>query len=215
MGVLEVLDRLNAAHPWSHNDAYAGFVMRHARKVRRHGGDTAADVGCGTGGLLSALSESFPTAIGIEPDAGTAAVAARRLTGNGVRVEARTFGSEPPGAYDMITFVASLHHMPLHAALQDAREALRPGGRIVIVGIARETSKDALSSGVSLLLNPLVGLVRHPSHAVTVPPPVQAPTAEATQSFEEIRAIARDMLPGIRMRRRLFWRYTASWEAPR
>ncbi|KQQ67377.1 class I SAM-dependent methyltransferase [Microbacterium sp. Leaf320] len=214
MGFLAVLERVNAAHPWSHNDAYAGFVLRHARAVRRRGGDTAVDVGCGTGNLLSALSKIFPTAIGIEPDACTAATAARRFTGDAVRIESRSFGSEPRGAYDLITFVASLHHMPLRAALQDARAALRPGGRVIIVGVARETSKDALHSGASLLLNPLVGLVRHPKRATRPPAHMQAPATTATQSFDEIRAIAGDVLPGIRMRRRLFWRYTASWEAP-
>lgn len=215
MGFLAVLERVNAAHPWSHNDAYARFVLRHARAMRRRGGDTAVDVGCGTGNLLSALAEIFPTAIGIEPDAGTAAAAAGRFTGDAVLIESRAFGSEPQGAYDLITFVASLHHMPLRAALQDARAALRPGGRVVIVGVARETSKDALRSGASLLLNPLVGLVRHPSRATRPPAHMQAPTTAATQSFDEIRAFASEVLPGIRMRRRLFWRYTASWEAPR
>lgn len=214
MGFLAVLERVNAAHPWSHNDAYAAFVLRHARAVRRRGGDTAVDVGCGTGNLLSALSEIFPTAIGIEPDAGTAAAAARRFTGDAVQIESRPFGSEPHRAYDLITFVASLHHMPLRTALQDARAALRPGGRVVIVGVARETSKDALRSGASLLLNPLVGLVRHPKRETSPPAHMQAPTAHPDQTFDEIRATASEVLPGIRMRRRLFWRYTATWQAP-
>jgi hypothetical protein len=44
---------------------------------------------------------------------------------------------------------------------------------------------------------------------------MRAPTTQAGESFDEIRAIATEVLPGIRMRRRLFWRYTASWAAPR
>ena len=215
MGFLATIARMNAAHPWSHNDAYAGFILRQARAVRRGGGDTAVDVGCGTGNLLSALSEIFPHAIGIEPDADTAATAARRFSGNGIRIDRRTFGPEPPGAYDLITFVASLHHMPLRTALEDARAALRPGGRIVIVGVARETSKDVLRSGASLLLNPLVGLIRHPARATRDPAHMRVPTAPVKQSFDEIRAIAGEVLPGVRMRRRLFWRYTGSWEAMR
>ena len=215
MGLSAVIDRLNAAHPWSHNDAYTGFVMAQARAVRRGGGDTAVDAGCGTGNLLSRLSEVFPTVIGIEPHAPTAASATRRFPAQKVRIENRAFRAEPPGAYDLITFVASLHHMPLHTALRDARAALRPGGRVVIVGVARATWRDAPRSGLSLLLNPLVGLVRHPRRANGQPAHMQAPATEATQSFEQIRTIANDILPGIRMRRRLFWRYTATWVAPR
>lgn len=214
MGFIDAVNRVNAAHPWSHNAAFTRFVLRNARGVRRRGGDTAVDVGCGTGDLLSALREIFPTTIGIEPDPGTAASAARRFTGDAVRIERRPFGSEPHGAYDLITFVASLHHMPLRTALQDARAALRPGGRIVIVGLARETPRDALRSGASLLLNPLVGLIRHPKRATRAPAHMRAPTAGATQSFDEILAIASEVLPGIRMRRRLFWRYTACWSVP-
>lgn len=214
MGLLAAIARVNAAHPWSHNDAYAGFVLRHARGVRRRGGDTAVDVGCGTGNLLSALSKVFPTVIGIEPDPDAAAAAARRFTGAAVQIENRRFGSEPRDAYDLIAFVASVHHMPLRVTLEDARAALRPGGRVVIVGVARETSKDALRSGASLLLNPLIGLVRHPKRATRRPAHMQAPIAHPDQTFDEIRAIASEVLPGIRMRRRLFWRYTASWQAP-
>ena len=224
MGFLATIARVNAAHPWSHNDAYAGFVLRHARAVRRGGGETAVDVGCGTGNLLRALCRVFPTTIGIEPDPDAAASAARQLDGESVSseafdrgsvsVETRHFGSEPRGAYDLIVFVASLHHMPLRPALEEARQALRPRGRVVIVGVARETPKDALHSGVSLLLNPLVGVIRHPRRASRSPAHMNAPTAEPSQSFDEIRTIASDALPGIRMRRRLFWRYTASWRAP-
>lgn len=214
MGFLAALSRVNAAHPWSHNDAYARFVLRHARAVRRHGGDTAVDVGCGTGNLLRRLSEVFPKTIGIEPDADTAAIAELRFRGSTVEVQRRPFGGEPRHAYDLIVFVASLHHLPLETALVAARDALRPRGRIVIVGVANETSRDALRSWVSLLLNPLVGLVLHPSPASGYPVHMQAPAAEPSESFDEIRTTAMDILPGIRMRRRLFWRYTASWASP-
>lgn len=214
MGSLEFLDRVNAAHPWSHNDAYAGFVIRQARAVRRRGGDTAIDVGCGTGNLVSRLSAMFPTVVGIEPDRPTAQVAADRFRGSNVRIDSRRFGNEPPRGYDLIMFVASLHHMPLRATLLEARSALRPGGRIVIIGVARETSADAWRSAVSTLLNPLVGLIRHPRRAAATPPHMQAPTADPQESFEEIRSIATDALPGVRMRRGLFWRYTAVWSAP-
>lgn len=214
MRVLTALDRLNAAHPWSHNDAFTGLVLRHARAVRRHGATTAVDVGCGTGNLLLSLSEVFPQVIGLEPDPETAAAAARRFSGSAVLVEERRFGSEPHQAYDLIVFVASLHHMPLRPALLAARAALRPGGRVVIVGVARESTGDALRSGVSLVLNPLVGLVRHPARATQPPAHMRAPAAAATQTFDEIRGVADEVLPGVRMRRRLFWRYTATWTAP-
>jgi len=213
--VLSFIDRMNAAHPWSHNDAYAGFVMRHARAARRSGGTVAVDVGCGTGNLLERLATVFPNAHGLEPDAETARIAERRFAHTAVQVEARAFGPEPADSYDLIVFVASLHHMPLRSALQQARAAVRPGGRIVIVGVAREDSQDAVRTGLSVVLNPLVGLIRHPARAAVVPAHMQAPTADPAETFDEIRDVASDVLPGVKVRRRLFWRYTAHWCAPR
>jgi len=105
--------------------------------------------------------------------------------------------------------------MPLHAALSAARTALRPGGRLVIVGVAKETEADAVRSFVSMVLNPIIGMLRHPRRASQRPANMEAPVADPPQTFEEIRAIASVILPGILMRRRLFWRYTAFWDAPR
>jgi SAM-dependent methyltransferase len=215
MGLLDAIARVNAKHPWSHNDAYIGFVLRHARAVRRRGGDTAVDVGCGMGNLLGHLAALFPVVFGIEPDARTAAAAAERFSASaGVVVQQRPFGAEAAERYDFIVFVASLHHMPLESALATARLALRPGGRLVVVGVAEETPSDAWRSWISLLLNPVLGLALHPRRAEQLPAHMRAPTAAPRESFDDIRAIAADMLPGVRMRRRLFWRYTAAWEKP-
>lgn len=215
MGMREAIDGFNEAHPWSHNDAFAGFVLRHGRAVRHRGGRTAIDVGCGTGNLVSRLSGVFPEVVGIEPDQDAAARAAARFKSDtGVRIEMRAFGDEETERADLVVFVASLHHMPLSQALEQARLLLRPGGRIVIVGVAREGHGDAGRSLLSAILNPIVGFLRHPSRAGATPDHMQAPTASASDSFDEIRDVARSVLPGIRMRRRLFWRYTATWSAP-
>lgn len=215
MTLIAALDRFNAAHPWSHNEAFSRFVLVQARAVRRAGGTTAVDAGCGTGGLLTRLAAVFPTVIGIEPDAEAAAVARQRLVGaSDARIEQRPFGTESPREYDLIVFIASLHHMPLRETLLKARTALSPGGRIVIVGVARETSVDVTRSLISVVLNPLVGLIVHPRRALVRPTSMTAPVAAPRESFDEIRAIAQDLLPGIRLRRRLFWRYTAVWAAP-
>lgn len=214
MGFEDFLGRVNAAHPWSHNDAFTRFVLRNARAVRHGGGTVAADVGCGTGNLVERLTEVFPTVVGIERDAATAELAAQRLVRTDATIIHRSFGNEPPHAYDLVTFVASLHHMPLRRTLEAARDALRPRGRLVIVGIARESSRDALRSTTSAALNPFVGLIRHPGRAVAPPVHMNAPTAEPRLTFEEILETAADVLPGVRMRRRLFWRYTATWTAP-
>ncbi|WP_425460921.1 class I SAM-dependent methyltransferase [Lacisediminihabitans profunda] len=87
----------------------------------------------------------------------------------GARVLQTPFHGVPVGTYDLVTFIAVLHHLPLAETLRAARAAVRPGGRLVIVGMSRETRDDWRGSLISLLLNPLIGAVRHPGRAKSVP----------------------------------------------
>jgi SAM-dependent methyltransferase len=212
--LLGKLGQFSAAHPWSHNEAYSRWILRQAREVRRQGGERALDVGCGTGRLLERLSGIMPDVTGIEPDARTAARARSTLGGvhnATVRVEPFDSATIDEASFDLVTFVAVLHHLPLVRTLEAARRSLRPGGRLVIVGLAREVPADLPLSVTSALLNPVIGFFRHPRRAQTTPESMTAPTAEPIETFEQIASIAREMLPGVKVRRGLFWRYTAVW----
>ncbi|WP_433022823.1 class I SAM-dependent methyltransferase [Kribbella sp. CA-294648] len=214
--IVAAMDRFNGAHPWSHNDVYAGFVPHHARRVRAAGGTAALDVGCGTGNLVRRLAGVFPAVTGVEADGATAALA-RRTTADltNVRILTQPFDEVDEDRYDLITFVAVLHHLPLQGTLEKARELLRPGGRLVVVGVSRGSRADLPWEVASLMLNPIVGAVVHPRRASKPPVQMTAPTTTAAESFEEIAGTARRLLPGARLRRGLFWRYTLSWTAPR
>lgn len=214
MRLLGALSRINAAHPWSHNEAYSRWILRQARAVRRRDGDRALDVGCGAGRLLHQLAGVIPDVVGVEPDERTASLA-RAAVAERDNVVVLDTSFDPaafaPESFDLVTFVAVLHHLPLSPTLRAARTLLRPGGRVVVVGLARETPADRALSLVSLILNPVVGLIRHPRPAKAVPDSMTAPTSEPAESFDEIAAAMREALPGARMRRGLFWRYTAVW----
>jgi SAM-dependent methyltransferase len=212
---LAAVARFNDAHPWSHNDAYAALALHHARRVRAAGGTEALDVGCGTGNLVRRLAGVLPAVTGIEPDVPTAA-RARRTTADlaNVRILTQPFDELRGKGYDLITFVAVLHHLPLKATLEKTRELLRPGGRLIVVGISREARADLPWSIASLILNPIVGAVVHPRRSGKIPAHMTAPTAMAAESFEEIALTAERILPDARLRRGLFWRYTLSWHAP-
>jgi SAM-dependent methyltransferase len=207
------LNRVNQRHPWSHNDHFHGWILRRLPARRRR----ALDVGCGTGLLLSRLRGRFDEVLGVDADATMSAVSAERFAGDPrVSVRHARF-DEVDGAFDAITMVAVLHHLPLEAALRHAAELLEPGGRLLVVGLARAESLTDLAWDVpSSLLNPLVGMVRHPQ-PVTEPvdddSPVM-PMREAAETFAEISRVVRDVLPGTRIRRRLFFRYTLEWTRP-
>ena len=211
------LHRVNQRHPWSHNDHFHGWILRRLPARRRR----ALDVGCGTGTLLSRLRGRFDEVLGVDADAPMVAVSTERFAGDpSVSVRHVRF-EEFDGAFDAITMVAVLHHLPLEPALRHAAELLAPGGRLLVVGLARPaTLVDLAWDLASSLLNPLVGLVRHPQPAATpVDSPVDdgepvMPVRDATETFAEISRTAREVLPGARIRRRLFFRYTLEWTRP-
>lgn len=210
--ILAPWTRLNARHPWSHNDAYGWWIRAQARRLRTPRPRQALDIGCGTGNLLARLDGAVDQRVGLEPDSSSADIAAARFADHdGVRVINGGFEDRPEGSWDLVTLVAVLHHLPLQQTLTSLRSMIKPGGRLVVVGLSRETGRDAGWSTVSTLLNPLLGLILHPRPTDRLPVGMTAPTAEPQETLEDIRQIADRVLPGARIRRGLFFRYTLTW----
>jgi SAM-dependent methyltransferase len=69
------LARVNARHPWSHNEHFHGWILRNLPARRQ----AAVDVGCGTGVLAGKLAPHFARVTGIDADEGMAAAASARL----------------------------------------------------------------------------------------------------------------------------------------
>lgn len=209
------LCRLNARHPWSHNEHFHPWILRHLPPGRR----AALDVGCGSGVLLGALAPRFGRVVAIDADATMAARAASRFAGHEqVTVRRATlaeFASEGhAGEFDAVTLVAVLHHLELERALQTLRGLVAPGGRLLVVGLAKVTSASDLAIDlVSAVANPLVGLWKHPAPLRVPAPPhdPEMPVRDPGESFAQIRDAACRLLPGARVRRRLFFRYTLEW----
>lgn len=199
---VRAFNRVNARHPWSHNEHLHGWVLRQLPTRRR----TAIDVGCGRGLLLEQLAGRFEHAVGIDPDAEM--VAATRARGLEVRQESLM---DATGRYDAVTAIAALHHLPFETALTRARELVAPGGRLLVVGLAQLGSPvDVAYDSASLLLNPLVGLVKHPR--VSHEPGPSVPVRDPEETYGEVRAVAERVLPGVAFRHRLWFRYTLLWE---
>ncbi len=212
--LLSRLHRFNRRHPWSHNDHYGPWV---ADQVVASGARRVLDVGCGTGNLAALLSRRGLTVTGLEPDPGTARAAVERFADDVAVtvVEAGFAGRDPRWRFDAVTLVAVLHHLPLEPTLRELRGCLAPGGRLVVVGCYREAGTgDVLAGLPAALANPVVGLVKHPARAEAVPAHMAAPTAAPQEALREIRDAAGRELPGSRIRRRLFWRYSLVYDAP-
>jgi 2-polyprenyl-3-methyl-5-hydroxy-6-metoxy-1,4-benzoquinol methylase len=211
---------VNARHPWNHNEHFHGWILRNLPPRRV----AAVDVGCGTGVLAGKLATHFTRVTGIDADAGMASAASARLAGD-PRTTIRHSRFEQfaaaagDGAADMITMVAVLHHLDLDDTLAEIPRLLAPGGRLLVVGLAKVNSLPDMSADlISSAANPVMGLIKHPhaartGHAPAADDPVM-PVRDPTTTLAEIAAAARTRLPGATVRRRLFFRYTLRWDKP-
>ncbi|WP_432161486.1 class I SAM-dependent methyltransferase [Streptomyces sp. NRRL F-5630] len=209
------LGRFHAARPWDHNAHYHRAVLR--RLPRRFG--AALDVGCGSGDLARLLARRAEAVTGIDADPGIVAKA-RATTPDTVPVVFATADAldeqAAPGPYAVLTCVAVLHHLPLAEALASFRARLAPGGTLVVAGLHREeTLADRAVSLLAVVAHALVAGWKHRGGGQTSRPPAMTTrTRPATRGLAEIRRTARTVLPGARVRRRLFWRYVLEWKRP-
>ncbi|KUI38846.1 SAM-dependent methyltransferase [Mycobacterium sp. IS-1496] len=190
---------------WNHNTAYHPWLMRLA--AEKHG--DVLDVGCGDGLLAQRLSSVSRSVTALDPDRVALRRAGERLAGlEMVDVSDADFLSFDPAGrrFDLITFVASLHHMPLRPSLERARDLLRANGRIAVVGLsANKALRDWMWSALCL------PAVRVASRRHAEVRDVGVHTTPPRESLDEIRCVAADVLPGATIRRGLYYRYLMTW----
>ncbi len=175
---------------------------------------TALDVGCGTGDFARRLTRRARRVTGIDADPAVVPTAGERLDGVDLRC-GDLLTADLPGGYDVVTALAVLHHVPLGAGLTRLRDLLAPGGTLVVLGLHRE--RGLLDRSLSLTAVPanlLVGAVKTRRRGSTARPvAMTAPTAPATATLAQVREVAQRVVPGARIRRHLFWRYSLVWTA--
>ncbi|MFJ8039276.1 class I SAM-dependent methyltransferase [Kitasatospora sp. NPDC096147] len=208
------LDRFHSTHPWDHNAHYHRRILRHLPKQF----GSALDIGSGSGDLARLLATRATTVHGIDADPAIVA-RARALTPHSGAVTF-TVGDallDPPaaGQHDVITCVAAIHHLPFGEALTCFRHQLAPNGTLVVVGVYRpHTRSDFLIDAIAIPANLAMAWLKNKGRTAPRPTAMTAPTAPATMTFTDITSEAHRILPGARLRRRLFWRYTLVWHRP-
>jgi SAM-dependent methyltransferase len=193
---------------WNHNTAFHSEILRRCDETV---GDVL-DIGCGDGLLVSRMAGTGRHVFGIEPDPQAAEQARRRCAGlTNVTVIERTFdeASLDDSSFGFVALVATLHHMDTSAALRRCVRLLCPGGRLYVLGLTRIASRTDLAFAVASIPRArTVGALRNEQW------PDDVPTIEPSETLTDIRDRARLLLPGARLRRRAYYRYSLEWTKP-
>ena len=170
----------------------------------------AVDVGCGNGELTRTLRQGgIPEVVGIDRDQTCIArCKAHPGAGDISYVLGDVLTSElEPASFGAVCAVASLHHMDACSALVRLRDLVAPGGVLVVVGLARpDLPKDIPIEVIAQLVSRI--RLRPNKTDEAVPAPTIWPPPER---YATMRGLAAELLPGVRWRRHLLWRYSLVW----
>lgn len=170
------------------------------------------EVGCGEGILARELLAMADRVTAIDRDGPSIDLARQDRPDDPVtyvRGDVFTYPFEP-ASFDLVASVATLHHMDTEAGLVRMRELLRPGGVLVVVGLARPRyPRDLPMDGLGFLYTRLLHL-RRTSWAQTAPIVWPPP-----DTFRQTRATTTRVLPGVRYQRLVLRRYALTWTKPR
>ena len=102
--------------------------------------------------------------------------------------------------------------MNIEVALSKMSLLLRPSGKLLILGLYKETTiTDYAYSLISVPLN-YIYLRRY--HSIVSATEHKAPVRPAKLSLKQIKLVANSIIPDYELKRHLFWRYSLIWDKP-
>jgi 2-polyprenyl-3-methyl-5-hydroxy-6-metoxy-1,4-benzoquinol methylase len=205
---------------WDHNAYYHRLLLRQLPRPCRR----ALDVGCGAGAFAARLAQRSERVDALDRSAEMIEEAKRRTPGNVNCVLADVLADPLPGEdYDAIFSISALHHLPLPEVLPVLAAALRPGGVLAAIALPRLDLRRELPAEIAAiaghrllgatflarrLLGSTSGFAKDSAHAIM--PVVMDPPLTTREVARQAAAV----LPGVRVRRLVFWRYLLTWQKP-
>lgn len=205
---------------WDHNAYYQRVLLRQLpRRCER-----VLDVGCGAGAFAARLAGRADHVDAIDKSAAMIEAARRRAPANVTCTLADVTQTALPAAhYDAIVSITALHHVRLADALGHLAPALRPGGVLAAVVLPRaDLPREALREIVAAAANPVFGAVfaglrtagRGDWYGLDPTDEAMPKVVDPPLTTRRAREVAAATLPGVRLRRLLFWRYLLVWRRP-
>jgi SAM-dependent methyltransferase len=180
--------------------------------------ENALEIGCGTGEFTRFLAgrAQHVTAVDLSPEMIRLAQQQSVAYSNIEYVMADALRlTLPAESYDCVVSLATLHHLPLEQALLKMKDALKPGGVLIIQDLVRD--ERIVDLATSAFAYPFSLLRRFwKTGRLRTPPEVRKAWSEhgARETYltlREVKEMCRVFLPEAKVRRNLFWRYTVVW----
>ena len=194
---------------WDHNTHFHQYLLHHCPKQIRH----SLDIGCGIGLFAYKLANRSEHVDALDVESSVLKEALALNYGPNIAYQQADFlnADLSQNSYDVIVSIASIHHMDLELALIKMKELLQPSGKLLILGLYKEeTLLDYVYSTVSVPVNLICLKWHQPLNKVSAG--ARAPTRPAQLSLREIKSVANNLIPGFRLQRHLFWRYSLIWQ---
>ena len=206
---------------WDHNSYYQPRLLRALPAPC----ERVLDVGCGKGEFAIRLAERAGRVDAVDRSAEMIETARRVVPANVTCLHGDVAEMTlPAGAYDAITCISALHHLPLPTVLPRLAQALRPGG--ILIGVSHhrlELPRDLPLEAVTVLANlsrrsalfalPAGRRSRRDMYRRLGDGPAM-PIMEPVLTIRQVRRQAQLALPGATVRRLVLWRYELRWRKP-
>ena len=187
---------------WNSNLHAFEMLLKHVPDGAHRG----LDVGCGEGETARRLRRRVPDVVGLDPDAPS--IEEARSWDDDVAYVVGDLGSAglPDASFDVVSAVAMLHHVDQREGLGQLARLVRPGGVLLVVGLARSRSlrdftRDGFDAVAMRRYSLRRGVWQTPSPKVW-PPPL---------TYGESRKVSLDALPGAQFGRIPYFRYGLTW----
>ena len=206
---------------WTANNHYHNSLLRHVPTQC----ENVLEIGCGTGAFSRTLARRAKQVTAIDLSSEMIRVArSRSHQFPQIEFEVADIMTRalPAAHFDCIATIATLHHLSHAELLPKLKDALKPGGLLVVLDLYQPETNLLKASG---LLDALLNVVAM-STSVTLrlihsgrlrPPPEVRAAWEAHGktdrylTMDEVRSIYESIFPGVVIRRHLLWRYSAVW----
>ncbi|MFW5983398.1 MAG: class I SAM-dependent methyltransferase, partial [bacterium] len=193
---------------WNHNTHYHKLMLKHLPEKHV----SALDIGSGFGLFSFRLSSTFKDVVSLEPDQKSINYSKLKykcqdnITFIGNSFLENNFEDRK---FDFISAIASIHHMDFEAALEKMKKLLKPGGKMAILGLYKESSVlDYFFSLTAVLPNYIMNSLSTKKkesayEMITTLPKI---------TIKEIKQASDSILKKYHFKRLLFWRYLLVYE---